>query len=102
MKIRKTKNIKKALKDKGFSKMSSKEKSHHEFYYLMVDGKKSNIKTFFSHGKEEYGDSLMSKIKKELKFKETSKAEEFFDCTLSGSDYIKMLEMNGDLKTFNS
>ncbi len=40
----------------------------------------------------------MGQIKKQLKFKETSKAEDFFDCPLTAEAYVEMLKENGDLK----
>ncbi|MGE8535157.1 MAG: hypothetical protein ACN6OJ_11295 [Chryseobacterium sp.] len=55
MKARKVKDLMKVLKKKGFE--LNPEKDHHNFYYLMVDGKKSSIYTYFSHGKTEYATS---------------------------------------------
>jgi folate-dependent tRNA-U54 methylase TrmFO/GidA len=40
----------------------------------------------------------MNHIKKQLKFKETEKAEDFFDCPMSKEQYIQMLEENGEIK----
>jgi folate-dependent tRNA-U54 methylase TrmFO/GidA len=37
----------------------------------------------------------MSKIKKQLKFIETDKAEDFFDCPMSEEQYIEMLKELG-------
>jgi len=96
MKTRKTKDIQKVLLKKGF--ILEPMKDHHQFYYLAIDGKKQAIYTYFSHGKNEYDKSLMNHIKKQLKFKETEKAEDFFDCPMSKEQYIQMLEDNGDIK----
>jgi len=52
MRPRKTKEIKKTLSQIGFSLYP--EKSHHQFYYLIIDGVKHNVYTYFSHGKKEY------------------------------------------------
>ncbi len=93
MKARKSKDIQKVLSKKGFTFYP--EKDHHQFYYLEINGVKQNIYTYFSHGLKEYSPSLMSKIKKQLKFAETEKAEEFFDCTLDGEQYVKMLKSLG-------
>lgn len=90
MRIRKTKELTKVLKQKGF-KINPK-KDHHIFYYLYVDGKKHSIHNYFSHGKKEYNSSLMGKIKTQLKFNDTNIAEKFFDCPFSKDDYIKMLK----------
>jgi len=96
MKPRKTKEIQKVLEKKGFILEPAKE--HHQFYYLEIDGKKQAIKTYFSHGKKEYDKFLMNQIKKQLRFKETEKAEDFFDCPMSKEQYIEMLTELGEIK----
>jgi hypothetical protein len=96
VKPRKAKDLQKVLMKKGF--VLYPEKDHHQFYFLVIDGKKSAIKTYFSHGKTEYDKMLMSMIKKQLKFSETSKAEDFFDCPMSKESYIEMLRANGEIK----
>ncbi len=96
MKPRKSKEIKKVLLDKGF--IINPDKTHHAFFYLYVNGKKHNIYTYFSHNMGEYGHNLMGQIKKQLKFTDTSQAEDFFDCPMSGKDYIEMLKNNGSIK----
>jgi predicted RNA binding protein YcfA (HicA-like mRNA interferase family) len=95
MKPRKTKDLYNTLLKKGFS--SNPEKDHHKYLVLVIDGKKQNINTFFSHGTPEYGSNLMSKIKRQLKFEDTKLAEDFFDCPMSKEDYIKMLKKNGHI-----
>ncbi len=95
MKPRKTKDIQKVLEKKGF--MLEPAKDHHQFYYLVIDGKKQAIKTYFSHSKKEYDKSLMNQIKKQLKFKETEKAEDFFDCPMSEQQYVEMLFALGEI-----
>lgn len=93
MKTRKTKDVMNVLKKKGFELFP--EKKHHKFLYLVINGKKQHIKTYFSHSINEYGGNLMSEIKRQLKFSDTKKAEDFFDCPMSGNDYIEMLKKNG-------
>lgn len=95
MKVRKVKSIIRVLKKKGFE--LHPEKDHHNFYYLMVDGKKSSIYTYFSHGTDEYGSSLMGMIKKQLCFQNSKTAEDFFDCPLTKEKYIDLLKDQGDL-----
>ncbi len=96
MRARKTKDLKKVLKQKGFE--LKPEKKHHQYYYLIVDNKKTAIKTYFSHSKNEYDSFLMSPIKKQLKFKSTEKAEDFFDCTMSKKDYVDMLREDNEIE----
>lgn len=89
MKPRKTKYLKKVLKKKGFALYP--EKNHHQFFYLEIDGIKQNIYTYFSHGKKEYGGSLMGKIKNQLKFDTSENAEKFFDCPMDKDEYVELL-----------
>ncbi len=92
MKPRKSKDIQSVLLKKGF--VLNPEKDHHQFYYLIIDGKKQNIKTYFSHGKKEVDKFLMQQIKKQLKFSDNKLAEDFFDCPMSAQQYVEMLYEN--------
>ena len=96
MKNRKSKDIQTVLLKKGF--ILEPEKDHHQFYFLQIDGKKQAIKTYFSHSLKEYDKSLMGLIKKQLKFNDTQKAEDFFDCPMSKEQYVEMLIELGEIK----
>lgn len=96
MKPRKSKDIQKVLLKKGF--VLEPEKDHHQFYFLVIDGKKQNIKTYFSHGKSDYDKYLMSQIKKQLKFTDSKLAEDFFDCPMSAEQYVEMLIKNSSIQ----
>jgi predicted RNA binding protein YcfA (HicA-like mRNA interferase family) len=96
MRPRNTKDIQKVLEKKGF--ILEPEKDHHQFYFLQIDGKKQAIKTYLSHGKREYDKSLMNQLKKQLKFRETDKAEDFFDCPMSKDQYVEMLIDLGEIQ----
>jgi hypothetical protein len=89
MKIRKACDIKKVLLKKGF--VLDPKKDHHEFYFLFVDGKKQSIHTYFSHSLKDYDKSLLSQIKKQLKFDSAENFEGFLDCPFSKENYLKML-----------
>ncbi|AZI23003.1 type II toxin-antitoxin system HicA family toxin [Chryseobacterium taklimakanense] len=95
MKSRKAKDLKKTLRKKGFE--INPKQQHHESYFLIIDGKKSHIHTYFSHSLSDYGSSLMGKMKKQLKFVESSLAEKFFDCPMSKEEYLSMLKNNGEI-----
>lgn len=99
MKSRKVSDIEKVLTSKGFQKSASKTKTHHAYLSLMYDGKKTHIYTYLSHGAKssDYSKGLMSAIKKQLKFQDTKKAEDFLDCPMSEEQYIKMLQKQGEL-----
>lgn len=96
MKPRKVKDIAAPLLKKGFVVKTS---GHHAQYYLHVEGKKTHIKTYLSHGKgsNEYGASLMKAVKKQLCFKEDADAERFLDCPMSAVQYVELLRRQGNL-----
>ncbi len=62
MSPRRTDAISRALETKGFQKQDS----HHEMYWLHVDGKKTSVRTRISHGDKEYGDSLLGLMAKQV------------------------------------
>ena len=97
MRPRKSKDIARPLLKKGF--IEKVGGSHHAQYYLHIDGKKTHIKTYLSHGKgsKEYGPTIMKQIKKQLCFAEDPDAEQFFDCPMSGDEYVALLAKQGDL-----
>jgi hypothetical protein len=95
MKPRKSKDVKSTLEKKGF--VLHPDKHDHQYFILHVGGKKQHISTFLSHGIREYGDSFMTQVKRQLKFKSTQKAEDFFDCPLTKEGYIEMLREEGEL-----
>jgi len=99
MKVRSVKDIEKALLAKGFEKASSKQNSHHSYYYFIHNGRRSDIYTYLSHGAKsnEYGSSLMNMIKKQLKFSDSKIAERFLDCPFKEHQYIDMLKEAGEL-----
>lgn len=96
MKTRKSKDLEKTLVAKGFELNPAKHS--HRFFSLIIDGKRSPIFTFVSHGSKTYGKELMSEIKKQMKFTSPQQLDQYFDCSMSGNDYINMLKEQGIIK----
>lgn len=91
MSVLKIKDIDRSLQAKGFAVEPDRR---HIFYYLMVDGKKTSIKTHVSHGEVEIDDPLIDAMKKQTKLKKN----EFLDlinCPLSKDEYIQLLIERG-------
>lgn len=82
----KTRVIESALSKKGFEK----KESHHKKYTLYVNGKRTSIYTFISHGNKEYGDNLLNKMKDQLHISR-KELEELIMCPLKHEDYIRIL-----------
>ena len=96
MKPKKTKEIQRVLCKKGFEQ--DPKSDHHNFYYLIVDGKKKDVRTYFSHSKNEYDAKLLSKMKNQLFFETSDQFEQFLECTFSGDDYVQMLVKNHKIR----
>lgn len=82
----KTREIRKGLKNKGFIEENRK----HKFYILIFNNKKTNIRTWMSHGEEEINDILIGCMARQTRLSK----KDFLDlikCPLSYDDYIKML-----------
>ena len=88
----KSRKIENSLNKKGFEV----KRSHHKKYTLYIDGKRTSIYTFISHGTKEYGDTLLSKMKEQL-YLSKEELEQFIDCPLEKEDYIKILAEKGKL-----
>jgi len=85
--------MRKALEAKGFRPYET----HHTFYILYVDGKKTSIRTRISHGISEYGDTLLGHVRRQLGL--TSKElQDLVECPLSGESYVALLKERGKIR----
>ena len=87
--------IEKALTQKGFTMTQG----DHRFYRLMVGGKETSIRTKISmwSGYKEYGVSLLSSMKHQLKLT-MSKLKDLIECPLSKEEYADFLKKNGHIR----
>jgi hypothetical protein len=92
MAARKTLEIERALTGKGFRK----EETHHEMYWLMVEGKRTAIRTRISHGKKEYGENLLGQMARQLRLRRRD-FDDLLDCPLSEEGYLKILQDQGTM-----
>jgi predicted RNA binding protein YcfA (HicA-like mRNA interferase family) len=76
---RKNYNIANSLLKKGFKEKNTS----HTHLILFIDGKKTSIFTFISHGKKEISDELMHKMAKQLKLSHEQFCE-LVDCSMNG------------------
>lgn len=81
-----------SLSRKGFQR----EDTHHHVFHLLVDGKRSSIRTHISHGVPEYGDTLLSQVKKQMRLSKRQ-LEDFINCPLSEQAYREILIEQGDI-----
>ncbi len=79
-----------ALQKKGFQS----RQSHHVFFHLVVDGRKTIISTKISHGEREIADSLLGMMARQIRLSR-KQFNDLIDCPLSHSDYLKLLRVAG-------
>lgn len=95
----KTRKIVSSLTKKGFS--PKKGKSKHIKYTLYVDGKKTSVFTWISHGLDEYGDKLLNAMRKELRFETTQELDELIECPMSEDAFVALLQKRGKIRIRN-
>ena len=87
MKPRKTKELDKQLRKKGFVA----NKRDHTYYYLCYKGKKTSIYTKLSHSISEYSDNLLGQVARQLQLS-NSELDGLFDCPFKYEDLIEKLK----------
>jgi len=75
----KVKTIEAALGKKGFHMV---RQNKHRLWVFYVDGKKTSVRTFFSHGLSEYSDTLLSPMAKQIHLSRDNLSL-FIECPLS-------------------
>ena len=89
----KTRKISSSLQNKGFRAIES----DHTYYWFFLNDIRTHIKTKISHGKSEYGDNLLSAMRKQLKLNSASELKDLIYCPMSQEDYIELLEERDEL-----
>jgi hypothetical protein len=89
MPTHKTRKIISSLIKKGFN--PKKGKSKHIKYTLYVNGKKTSIFTWVSHGLNEYDDQLLNAMRKELSLESNQELNDLIECPMSAEALISLL-----------
>ncbi len=97
MSAKKTKDISRALLGKGFGEVDT----HHEMYWLYVDGKKTQIRTRLSHSMNEYDDNLLGLMARQLKVSR-GELDDLVDCPLSKEKYAALMLERGHVRRSES
>jgi len=90
---RKTKVIRAALLKKGFIG----DETHHEIFWLVVDGKKTSIRTRISHGAKEYGDELLALVARQVGLSR-QELYRLIDCPMDGQKLRALLVERGRIR----
>ena len=96
--------IEESLLKKGFvyhkqEKTQSLKKRDHRFYYFYHNNKRTHIRTRISMGShyKDYGNDLLKKMKRQLRFDSLSHLVDFLKCPLTKNNYVTILKRNGEL-----
>jgi hypothetical protein len=87
----KIREIQSALGRKGFQIKGQKK---HEMWIYYINGKKTSIYTFLSHGSSEYNDNRLGSMAKEMHIPRNM-LDEFIQCSLSQKEYENYLVDKG-------
>jgi hypothetical protein len=90
---RKTKAIRAALLKKGFVA----DDTHHEMFWLVVDGKKTSVRTRISHGAKEYGDELLALVARQVGLSR-QELYRLIDCPMDGGKLRLLLVERGRVR----
>ena len=90
MPVIKSEKIKASLKKKGFEQNNG----DHQYYTLYHDGKKTQIFTKISHGKNEVGEPLLGMMSKQTRLSKKDFAD-LINCPLSKEKYLEMMRTQG-------
>jgi hypothetical protein len=83
----KTADLEAALLRKGFRK----DNTHHKYYWLYDGEKRTHVHTPISHGVREYGDPLLSRVRKQLSLETKTQLLNLVGCPLSQQEYLNIL-----------
>jgi len=91
----KQKVVESGLKKKGFGQS---EAAHHRyFYYHTLDGLKTSVYTYTSHGNKEIGDYLIAQMAKQCQLSKRE-FENLIECPLKQPEYEKLLLKSGKIR----
>jgi hypothetical protein len=80
------KRLRLALLSKGFQE----EKTHHRIFWLVVEGKRTRIRTRLSHGIKEYGTQLLHETARALMLSR-QELDRFVRCPMDYEEYLRLI-----------
>ncbi len=87
-----TKNLRRALLGSGFQQ----ELTHHRVFRLVVCDRKTEVRTYLSHGVREYGDSVLAEVARQTRLRRIE-LDAFVRCPMSHEAYVRLLRERGAL-----
>lgn len=85
--------IESALRKKGFIV----EIGSHKYFYHEVNGKRTGVHTYTSHGSgyKSYGDNLLHLMKKQLRLDSLNQIKRLMECPMDAEEYNTILKQKG-------
>ena len=87
------KTIESSLKKKGFVK----EDGDHRYFHHEVDGRRTGVSTFTSHGSgyKTYGITLLKRMRIQLRLDTMLQTRNLLECPMDGEEYNTVLREKG-------
>lgn len=76
-----------ALQRKGFRT----DNNDHHYLVLYIQGRKTSVRTKVSHSNIDYGDSLLSRMKQQLRLPTVRQLLRLIDCPMESEEYLTLL-----------
>lgn len=86
------KKLRKQLNRKGFEQKSGKQ--DHITYFLHINGRKTSVFVFWSHGDRELSEGIQGYIRREMHLTK-KQFDSFVDCSLGKNQYAEIIESKG-------
>ncbi|GAB1352748.1 MAG TPA: hypothetical protein PLK58_11620 [Candidatus Rifleibacterium sp.] len=89
--------IVKSLLKKGFAEETCK---HHRQFFHIFEGRETGVRTYISHtpSLKVYGDSLLAKMKHQLRLNSKEDLGDFLNCPMSREQYVEKLISYGVIR----
>lgn len=78
--------LRRAFLRKGFQE----EKTHHRIFWLVVEGKRTRIRTRLSHGTKEYGPQLLHEMGRAMMLNR-QELDRFLECPMDHEEYLGLI-----------
>ena len=81
------------LPRKGFERDNSRQ--HHIYFNHRHDGKYTGAFTYTSHSIKSIGDTIISRMKQELRLNSARQVADLVNCPISSEEYVEILKSRG-------
>jgi hypothetical protein len=67
-------------------------------YWFYVDGKKTSVHTWISHGERKYEKQLLAKVRSQIRLQDWDEFRRFVECPMQYGAYLNLMVARGHVK----